>query len=71
MCSENYPKHDKNIIRDIHMYVVEYMLESVVTEKLVTDLALAVEIPGDILIRIRSWKSLFWLPLAKLSQYRI
>lgn len=36
------------------MYVVEYMLESVVTEKLVTDLALAVEIPGDILIRIRS-----------------
>lgn len=37
-----------------HMYVVEYMLESVVTEKLATDLALAVEIPGDILIRIRS-----------------
>lgn len=54
MCSENYPKHEKNIIRASHMYVVEYMLESVVTEKVATDLALAVEIPGDILIRIRS-----------------
>ena len=37
-----------------HMYAVEYMLETVITEKLATDLALAVEIPGDILIRIRS-----------------
>jgi hypothetical protein len=35
------------------MYVVEYVLESVITEELATHLALAVEIPGDILIRIR------------------
>lgn len=41
------------------MYVVENMLKSVVTEKVATDLALAVEIPGEILIRIRSRKSLF------------
>lgn len=37
-----------------HMYVVECMLKSVVTEKVATDLALAVEIPGEILIRIRN-----------------
>lgn len=36
------------------MYVVECMLKSVVTEKVATDLALAVEIPGEILIRIRN-----------------
>lgn len=36
------------------MYAVEYMLETVITEKLATDLALAVEIPGAISIRIRS-----------------
>lgn len=54
-----------------HMYVVEYMLESVVTEKVATDLALAVEIPGDILIRIRLKKFVLTSLLAKLSQYRI